>query len=77
MPDGSGHWVFLEAYHDLHCLGYLRRVLYNSTHGEITDENDPFHTKHVREYILAAYRYWVCHNITDESIQLIVSTCSE
>lgn len=51
MADGQGQWVFLEAYHDLHCLSYLRRVIYNSTNGMITDDSDPFYKYHVREYL--------------------------
>lgn len=49
MADGSGHWVYLEVYHDLHCLSYLRKVLYNSTNGLITDDSDPWMKYHIRE----------------------------
>lgn len=48
MADGSGHWVYLEVYHDLHCLSYLRKVLYNSTNGLITDDSDPWMNYHIR-----------------------------
>lgn len=48
VADNSGHWVYLEVYHDLHCLSYLRKVIYNSTNGLITDENDPWYKYHVR-----------------------------
>lgn len=50
MGDGNGQWVFLEIYHDLHCLSYLRKVIYNSTNGLISDDSDPFFKYHVREY---------------------------
>lgn len=49
MGDGNGQWVFLEIYHDLHCLSYLRKVIYNSTNGLITDDSDPFFKYHVRK----------------------------
>lgn len=49
MADGNGQWVFLEAYHDLHCLSYLRKVIYNGTNGMITDDSDPFYKYHVRK----------------------------
>lgn len=52
MGDGEGQWVFLEIYHDLHCLSYLRKVIYNSTNGLITDDSDPFFKYHVRKYWL-------------------------
>lgn len=49
MRDGQGQWVFLEIYHDLHCLSYLRKVIYNNTNGLITDDSDPFFKYHVRK----------------------------
>lgn len=50
MADGSSHWVYLEVYHDLHCLSYLRKVIYSSTNGLITDDNDPWMKYHIRKY---------------------------
>lgn len=51
MVDGSNHWVYLEVYHDLHCLSYLRKFIYSSTNGLITDDNDPWMKYHIRKYL--------------------------
>ncbi|KAJ4417584.1 hypothetical protein N0V82_006057 [Gnomoniopsis sp. IMI 355080] len=61
MGDGEGQWVFLEIYHDLHCLSYLRKVIYNSTNGLITDDSDPFFKYHVPHCLNNLRLKLMCH----------------
>ncbi|OJJ69570.1 hypothetical protein ASPBRDRAFT_45903 [Aspergillus brasiliensis CBS 101740] len=39
LADGSGYMVGLEVFHQLHCLNYIRKFLYNSTYN-IREEDE-------------------------------------